>query len=247
MSESRKPPRIPLLPADPAPVRKRGRPPASPEAQASIRQRLLEATGTVFARVGYHGLSVELILAEAGLSRPTYYKHFRNSDEPIRILIQQVNDRLIERILAAAGGSGDPFTAVEAGLTAWRDWGAELGPMLRPLFAELHDPHSPASAHRRRTLTLLGEQLRELIQRFGRPCPTRLQVDALLHGVEYLGYRFHLDTPGGDAHWKQARDAMLRLAIALLGGPGEWEHAAQLAQHLGIELAPVELAVASDN
>ncbi len=212
-----------------------------------MRQRLLEATGAVFARVGYHGLSVELILAEAGLSRPTYYKHFRNADEPIRILIQQVNDRLIDRILAAASGSGDPFAAVEAGLTAWRDWGAELGPMVRPLFAELHDPHSPASEYRRRTLAILADQLSELIQRFGGPRPTRLQVDALLHGVEYLGYRFHLDTPGGDAHWKQARDAMLRLAIALLGGPEEWQHAARLAQHLGIELAPEELGGSSAN
>lgn len=223
--------------AKPAP-RGRGRPPAGPEAHAAIRQRLLDATRTVFTRVGYHGLSVELVLAESGLSRPTFYKHFRNTDEAIELVIQDVNDQLIAHLLAAVADSAAPFAAVEAGLAAWRRWGEELGPMLRPLFAELHDAHSPASRHRQRTLGILGSRLLEMTERFGRAPPTRLQVDVLLNGVEYLGYRFHLETPRDDASWKQTRDAMLRLAIALLGTRAEWAHAAQLAQALDINLEP---------
>lgn len=218
--------------------RGRGRPPAGPEAQAAIRQRLLEATRTVFTRVGYHGLSVELVLAEAGLSRPTFYKHFRSTEEPIDLIIRDVNDQLIAALLAAVEGNRDPFAAVEAGLDAWRRWGEDLGPMLRPLFAELHDAHSPASRHRRRTLDTLGTQLMAMIERLGRARPTRLQVDALLNGVEYLGYRFHLETPRDAASWKQTRDAMLRLSIAMLGNEQEWQHAAQVAQALKIDLNP---------
>lgn len=218
--------------------RGRGRPPSGPEAHAATRQQLLDATRRVFSRVGYHALSVELILTESGLSRPTFYKHFRNADEAVDRVIAEANDRLIGRLLATVAGARDPYAALEAGLTVWRDWGHELGPMLRPLFAELHDAHSPASRHRQRTLATLGEQLVKLIAGLGRARPTRLQVDALLNGIEYLGYRFHLETPRDDASWKQTRDGMLRLAFAMLGTAQEWQQGVPLAQALHIDLDP---------
>lgn len=218
--------------------RGRGRAPAGPEAHAAIRQRLLNATRAVFSRVGYHGLTVELVLAEAGLSRPTFYKHFRNTDEPIDIVIADVNDQLIANLLASFVGHTDPFAAVDAGLLAWRAWGEALGPMLVPLFAELHDARSPASAHRKRTLSVLHDHLLRVTETFGRARPTRLQVDALLNGVEYVGYRFHLETARDDVSWKQTRDAMLRIALATLGNASEWQHAMRLAQALDIDLNP---------
>lgn len=221
-------------------ARTRGRPPAAPEIHAAIRRRLLDATRAVFTRTGYHGLSVELVLAEAELSRPTFYKHFRNTDEPIGLVMEEVNDRLIMSLLSAAAGAIDPYAAIEAALEAWRHWGEEMGPMLQPLFAELHDPHSPASVHRRRVLDTLGQELVLLAERFGHPRPTRLQVDVLLNGVEYLGYRFCLETPRDPASWKQTRDMMLRLVLGLLGGPEEWTHAMQLAQMLKMDLRPTD-------
>ena len=222
-------------------TRGRGRPPQGPEAQAALRQRLLDATRAVFTQVGYHGLSVEAVIAEAGLSRPTFYKHFRNTDDAIDLVIRAVNDSLINALMAAVTTAGsDPFGVVEAGLEAWRQWGEDLGPMLRPLFEELHDAHSPASAHRRRTLDLAAAALMQVTEALGRPRPTRLQVDALLNGVEYLGYRYHLETPRDAVHWKQTRDAMLRLTLALLGTADDWQQAPQLAQALHIDLAPRE-------
>jgi AcrR family transcriptional regulator len=199
---------------------------------------LLAATRTVFTRTGYHGLSVELVLAEAGLSRPTFYKHFRNTDAAVEEVIKGVNDALIAQLLAAVAGQRDPFAVLEAGLGVWRDWGHALGPMLAPLFAELHDAHSPASRHRKRTLDILGGELVKVIEALGRPRPTRLQVDALLNGVEYLGYRFHLETPRDEASWKQTRDGMLRIAFAMLGSEPEWQHALPLVRALGIDLQP---------
>ncbi len=193
-----------------------------------------------FAQTGYHGLSVERVLEEAQLSRPTFYKHFRNVDEAVEEVLRDVNDRLIEALIAQVAGARDPFAAIESALGCWRRWGDELGPMLRPLFAELHDPHSPASRHRKRTLAILGERLGTQIEELGRSRPTRLQLDALLHGVEYLGYRFHLETPRDDASWKQTRDAMLRLALGLLGTTDDWRDAVPLAQALRIDLEPRE-------
>lgn len=229
-------PAAPDAPAGSAPPRGRGRPPAAPAVQEAIRQRLLDATAAVFARVGYHGLAVELVAAEAELSRPTFYKHFRNTDEAVEVVIRDANDRLIAALLAAVANQASPFAALEAALAVWRDWGHELGPMLRPLFAELHDAHSPASRHRQRTLALLADRLRTLMQEVGFPPPPRVQVDTFLNGMEYLGYRFHLQTPRDAASWQETRDSMLRLALGLLGTTQVWDSAADLARMLGIDL-----------
>jgi TetR/AcrR family transcriptional regulator len=222
--------------ATPVTARRRGRPPQGPEAQQAVRQRLLDATRTVFTRVGYHGLSVELVIAEAGLSRPTFYKYFRNTDEPIDLVIQDVNDRLITGMFAAVAGHGDPVTLVDACLHALRQWVEDLGPMLRPLFAELHDPHSPASRHRLRTLDILSSLTARVTQMLERPAPSRLVIDTFLNGVEYLGFRFQMETPHDEAGWRRTREAMLRLALGMLGNTSDWKNAVRTARSLGIDL-----------
>jgi TetR/AcrR family transcriptional regulator len=222
--------------ATPVTTRRRGRPPNGPEAQQAIRQRLLDAARTVFTRVGYHGLSVELVIAEAGLSRPTFYKYFRNTDEPIDLVVQDVNDRLIASLLASAAGHHDPVKVVDACLYAWRQWGEDLGPMLRPLFAELHDPHSPASRHRRRTLDILSSLFVRVAQLLDRPAPSPLLIDTLLNGVEYLGYRFQMETRRDQESWQKTHGAMLRLTLAMLGNASDFKNAIRIARSVGVDL-----------
>jgi hypothetical protein len=106
--------------------------------------------------------------------------------------------------------------------------------MLRTLFSELHDKHSPASRHRLRTLAVLAENLGGLIEALGRERPSRLQLDALINGIEYLGYRYHLETLADAASWKETRDAMLRLTFGLLGSQADWAEATTLALALNI-------------
>lgn len=218
--------------------RPRGRPPKSVAEQQQVRDRILDATRTVFTRVGYHGLSVELVIAEAGLSRPTFYKYFRNTDEPIDQVLAEVNRQLIASVLAAVDGPGDAFAKLAVGLSAWRRWGDALGPMLRPLFSELRDPHSPTSRHRQQTLDILADRCGDLLESLGRTRPSRLQIDTLLYGVEYLGYRFQLESPRDEASWKEARDLMLRLTLGLIGSEADWSMAVPLAHALNVSFDP---------
>ncbi|HET8731086.1 MAG TPA: TetR/AcrR family transcriptional regulator [Moraxellaceae bacterium] len=228
--------------ARPAPARRpsppRGRPAATPEALETQRRRLLDATRTVYGLTGYHGLTLDKVLALAGVSRPTFHKHFQNVRAAVDQVLQELAERLIAGLIVAVIDLDDGVAAIEAALEAWRRWSGELGPLLRPIFAELHDPRSPVSAQRERALTLIADSMAQVAERVGRPRPTRLQMDALIHGVEYLGFRFHLEPAGDATSWKQTRDAMLRLAIGLLGTREEWGHALQLAQALDVELEP---------
>ncbi|HET8705394.1 MAG TPA: TetR/AcrR family transcriptional regulator [Pseudomonadales bacterium] len=219
---------------------KRGRPPKTDDEQELIRRRIIAATRDVFIQEGYHGLSVELILARCGLSRPTFYKYFRHTDEPIEIVLREVNDQLIDSMTDAVSTTQGFFAKIEVAINVWRQWGNELGPLLKPLFSELHDVHSPASKHRARTINALAERIMEAVEQEGKPRPARMLVDALINGVEFLGYRFQLETPRDEASWRQTRSAMLRMTLGLLGSESEWQHAIPLANLLGIQLNPAE-------
>lgn len=222
--------------ADPT-RRTRGRPPKSGAEQQEVRLRLLAATRATFARTGYHGLSVELVLAEAGLSRPTFYKYFRSLEEPVDLVLAEVNQQLVDSLIRVTLEATGVFNKLEAALLAWRDWGLALGPLLQPLFAELHDPHSPASRHRQQTLAVLAENLGTLIEMMGRARPSRLQLDALINSVEYLGYRYHLETPGDAASWQETREAMLRIALGLLGSADDWSQVLPAARPPSLDVS----------
>lgn len=208
----------------------------------NARRRLLDATRRVYIRVGSRGLGEELLLSEAGLDHDTFVAHFADAPAALEALLQDLHERLLARLLVAVADLDEPVPAVEAGLLAFRQWAEDLGPLLGPLQAEKFDPASPVSRHRRETLDFLALTIGGLCERFGRPRPTRLQLDATLQGLDFLGFRHALETPRDEAAWKQTRDAMLRLVLGLLGTRAEWSRADELADALRIELEPREPA-----
>lgn len=219
-----------------SPRRGRGRPPRTPAEVGQVRQRLLEATRTVFSRTGYHGLSVELVIAEAGVSRPTFYKYFSSMEEAVEQLVTRVNQDIIDRLMAAIGGAPDPVAKIEAAILAWKQWGEDLGEFLRPYYTELHDRHSPIGRQRQLTIGMVAAQIAEAVVLLGRERPSSLRVMAFIHGVEYLGYHFHLNTPRDERTWAETREAMFRLAIGLLGDESDWGNALGLARDFHIDL-----------
>ncbi len=217
--------------------RGKGRPPRNAAETELIRRQILQATALVFAEHGSHGVSVELITQACQMSRPKFYRLFKNADEVLDQVLQEANDRLIELLVTAIRAAADPMQKVEAGLQAWRTWGEQTGPVVRAIFAEMHDIHSPAYAHRQRVLKIVAQELDQMAASLGRAPFDALQIESFVIGVEYLGYRFHFGPEAPtEALWQRTRQAMLRLAIGLLGGPLEWAHAPQLAQALGIKL-----------
>lgn len=218
--------------------RPRGRPPLSEAAVGQVRSRLLRATRTVFARVGYHGLTVELVIAEAGVSRPTFYKYFSSMEAAVERLVAEVNQDIIDRLMAALATSPDLMTKIEAGILAWKQWGEDLGEFLGPFYTELHDRQSPVGRQRQLTLGLLEARIAEVVVLLGRAAPSPLRVKAFIHGVEFLGYHYHLNTPRDAQSWAETRDAIFRMAIGLLGDAADWGNALGLARDFPIDLAP---------
>lgn len=204
---------------DERPAKGRGRPSKSEADQAEIRNRILEATAAVYGETGYHALSVQAILEKAGLSRPTFYRHFRNVDEPVRLVIAQAHqglvDRFVNQISPDAGIEEKMMRAVELYL----DWGKSLGPLLRPFYVELHDPLSPVSKLRPHVLGRIGDLYIKTLETSGIKLQSRLLVELMVTGIEFLGYRYYFERSRGRITRAMIKDAMLRLMACTLERP----------------------------
>ncbi|MGW6727087.1 TetR/AcrR family transcriptional regulator [Nocardia sp. NPDC055029] len=216
---------------DSATVR-RGRPPQTQEQAEEVRARIVEATAAVFARTGSRGLSVAQIIEEAGLARPTFYRYFGNATEPLHAVLTASNDGLVGGIREALTGTDEPVQLGIRLIDAYVDWARGHGPMLRPLFAELHDPGSPVSAYRERALDDIRDLVRKTFGELGRPVPAPLDMDAALHVCEYIVYRLTAGTePGSDpdpALDSEARVTMIRVLLVTLGTRDDLAYAMEL-------------------
>ncbi|MFC8530374.1 TetR/AcrR family transcriptional regulator [Nocardia sp. NPDC057227] len=211
---------------------RRGRPPQTPEQADEVRARIVAATAAVFTGTGSRGLSVAQIIDRAGLARPTFYRYFANAAEPLHALLTVSNQELVGGIRTALGSATAPLHGVELGIRlidAYLAWARGHGTMLRPLFAELHDPGSPVSAYREEALDDIRGIIRETFRVLDRPVPTPLDLDAALHLCEYVVYRVSAaSAPGSEpepAVVDEARLTMIRVLLTTLGTRADLEYA----------------------
>ncbi|MEW2398935.1 helix-turn-helix domain-containing protein [Streptomyces sp. NPDC046862] len=111
-------------------------------------RRVLEAAGRLFYQRGLHAVGVDLIAAEAGVTKKTLYDRFGSKEQ---IVVEYLADRderwrgfLAPRLEAA----GTPRDRVLAVFDASRDWMEEHGSRgcsMVNAHAEIDDPAHPAS------------------------------------------------------------------------------------------------------
>jgi AcrR family transcriptional regulator len=84
---------------------------------ADERRLVLDAAFTVMARNGYQDVAVADILAEAGISTRSFYRHFGSKDELLRAMCRREADAAAAAIAEKVAAAGSP----RAGLEAWID------------------------------------------------------------------------------------------------------------------------------
>jgi AcrR family transcriptional regulator len=87
----------------------------------STRQQLVAAATELFAAHGYERTSIESVLERTGASRGSLYHHFASKQALFEAVVNDLEARVGESIVAAAAAAGgtDPATALEAGSLAW--------------------------------------------------------------------------------------------------------------------------------
>lgn len=82
------------------------------------RQQILAAAAPLFARRGFHGVSVDDLGAASGVSGPALYRHFRSKEAILAELLVGVSERLLEGGRQRVDGAADPASALVA-LVQW--------------------------------------------------------------------------------------------------------------------------------
>ena len=74
------------------------------ENDQSVRRRILEATFVVLSRRGRKKLQLQEVAAEAGVSRPSVYRHFGDKDGLLEAFALYEEDRFIAGLTSATAG-----------------------------------------------------------------------------------------------------------------------------------------------
>lgn len=85
------------------------------------REQLLDATKRVVERHGFHGVSIEAVAREAGITRPIVYGHFHDLSGLLEALIERESERALAQLAKVLPHdlSGDPAETLLAGLRGY--------------------------------------------------------------------------------------------------------------------------------
>lgn len=178
--------------------RKPGRPRDPKASAAAIRESIIAAAGEVYAQQGYHSFSIALLLEAATVSRPTFYRHFKDKTDVIDIVVARANALLLEQVTRRIGRGNSLEDVVDNGIDAYFAWGRSIGRLAGAIYREIHDKQSPASVHRERALEDLGKLMQSAFETRGAKLRPRIYT-ALMHMIEHVGHQ---------AFWPTKKSAM---------------------------------------
>lgn len=169
------------------PTRSPGRagPPATQRRAAPLRRAsLCEAGWALLRESGPAGVTIDAVVARAGVSRPIFYRHFRDRAHLLTALFEDYADDMTRRTEAVTRRGGDPEAMMRALLRAYLDCVGERGVWVRALIdhaADLEDVQRARTRLRRRQVDLVARALESA--GIDVPAATiRLHV-RLLHGL----------------------------------------------------------------
>lgn len=191
----------------------------SPTARAT-RRRILDGAGRVFAAQGLRSATVRDILAEAEVSRRTFYLYFPNTDAVLGDLYCELVDRMLDAIEKALDSEEDPAGQISASIRAYVDVHVEGGPLVTVLMADSLGPDSPLVPLREAAVQRWIGLLQAAVGRSGLPPLEPLLVRGLITGIE--GVALHAKREGlfDPAHRPVLEATMKTLTMQILAsGP----------------------------
>jgi len=202
---------------------KRGRPKKTDDEIQGVKDKILVATRTVFGTYGTRGTTVQKIIQCADISRPTFYKYFANSDEPLDFIIEQANLKLVKKMMKVSDDHSITVSRILAVIDTYIEWGRGEIEILASIHQELLIKGSPVSKHRADTLGSIYTILERTLREEGREVPDKVVFESVIMGAENIGY--HLLLQSNPSKTDKYRADMLKLAIALFGGVDDWKDA----------------------
>jgi len=127
------------------------------------RRRLLEGMGQAVAAKGYADVTIADIVAAAGVSRRTFYEHFKTKAQCLIALYGAASNNALEVLRQAIDPSHDWETQVERAISAYFDCLAQDPVLLRTLFIEILGLGVEGLAARRRVNQRIADFMLQVV------------------------------------------------------------------------------------
>jgi AcrR family transcriptional regulator len=152
------------------------------------RHRILAAVADETSQAGYGALTVDSVIGRAGISRRTFYEHFKNRDEAFLAAYDEAVARLTDEVVAAVDAVEGFARRAQAGLGALLRFLAAEPAVARMCIVEVMAAGADAierrSASVRAFAALVDHQARELLDE---PAPL-LTAETVVGGVYEVIY-----------------------------------------------------------
>lgn len=146
-------------------------------------RRILETASELFYHRGIHTVGVDLIAAEAGVTKKTIYDRFGSKDNLVVAYLKARDVRwraVVDRHIAAAPGPKEAAVAVFDSLEEWRATMGNRGCAMINARAEFAGPDHPSRELAADQKRWLRDRFRDLAARAGLPEPGDLAVELLV-------------------------------------------------------------------
>ena len=190
------------------------------EAKSATRQRILQASMSLFVSDGWQNTTTRDIALASGIATGTLFNYFPTKESIAAALMAEALERAGEEFRASRGEENsleaDLFSLIWSGLRSLREFRKFLAPASETIFSPLarQSPDSPGDAIRIDHLLLVEA----IITSHGIPAP-RPAVTVQLYWTLYLGvfaYWAADDSPGQE-DTLALLDQSLKLFVASLG------------------------------
>jgi AcrR family transcriptional regulator len=168
----------------------------SPEERREEQRRtLVDASAHVFSRDGYANASVASILDASGLSRGTFYRHFRDLREVFLAVQERAADVLLARVESAFDAVSEPPAKMRASVAAYLALCSERGDLSRVFHREALASGKEHGELRRQNLARIQALFRDglmlavdngLVKRM----PEDLTIYAVIVAIEGVALRY---------------------------------------------------------
>ncbi len=151
--------------------------------EISPRERIMMTAATLFYKEGYRAVGIDRVIAESGVAKATFYKHFPSKDDLIVAWIERAETYSADAF--AMTGAREPLFAYVDQVIKIAASPNCLGCTFQGSAAEFHDPAHPAHAASIRVKQNVLAHLQDLAKRQGVAEPKKAAelVFLLVEGV----------------------------------------------------------------
>jgi AcrR family transcriptional regulator len=151
---------------------------------ANQHERLLAAVARAAAELGYAEMSVEAIIARAGVSRRTFYENFKNKEDAFLAAYDAVVRQQASRIRRAYLGETTVRERLRAGIKAYMQFIASEPEMARMCIVEVLAAGPRATAKRNDAMRMFAEIIEENIHELIPGCRrAALAAETIVGGI----------------------------------------------------------------